>query len=62
MTVGIAAIGAQRDFVLAALDKEFTLHKVWDAPDRAAALRPVAAVKQMSAKVRSSAGVFRCVR
>ncbi len=43
MTVGIAAIGAQRDFVLAALDKEFTLHKVWDAPDRAAALRPVAA-------------------
>lgn len=42
MTVEIAAIGAQRPFVLEALEKEFSLHKVWDAPDRAAALAPVA--------------------
>ena len=42
MTVGIAAIGAQRDFVIEALEREFHLHKVWDAPDMAAALRPVA--------------------
>jgi hydroxypyruvate reductase len=42
MPVEIAAIGAQRPFVLEALEKEFVVHKVWDAPDRAAALRPVA--------------------
>lgn len=43
MTVGIAAIGAQRPFVLAALEQEFELHRVWEAPDVAAALRPIAA-------------------
>jgi hydroxypyruvate reductase len=42
MPVEIAAIGVQRPFVLEALEKEFVVHKVWDAPDRAAALRPVA--------------------
>ena len=42
MPVEIAAIGAQRPFVLEALEKEFVVHRVWDAPDRAAALRPVA--------------------
>jgi hydroxypyruvate reductase len=43
MSVEIAAIGVQRPFVLEALEQEFVLHKVWEAPDRAAALRPVAA-------------------
>ncbi|MDF1586053.1 2-hydroxyacid dehydrogenase [Marinimicrococcus flavescens] len=42
MTVEIAAIGAQRPFVLEALEKEFKLHKVWDSPDKAAALAPFA--------------------
>jgi hydroxypyruvate reductase len=42
MSVEIAAIGVQRPFVLEALEQEFVVHKVWDAPDRAAALRPVA--------------------
>jgi hydroxypyruvate reductase len=42
MSVEIAAIGAQRPFVLEALEQEFVVHKVWEAPDRAAALRPVA--------------------
>lgn len=42
MTVEIAAIGTQRPFVIEALEKEFTLHKVWDASDKAAALAPVA--------------------
>jgi hydroxypyruvate reductase len=42
MPVEIAAIGAQRPFVLEALEQEFVVHKIWDAPDRAAALRPVA--------------------
>jgi hydroxypyruvate reductase len=42
MPVEIAAIGAQRPFVLEELEQEFVVHKVWDAPDRAAALRPVA--------------------
>ena len=43
MTIEIAAIGVQRPFVLEALEQEFIVHKVWDAPDRAAALEPVAA-------------------
>jgi hydroxypyruvate reductase len=42
MSVEIAAIGVQRPFVLEALEQEFVVHKVWEAPDRAAALRPVA--------------------
>jgi hydroxypyruvate reductase len=42
MTVEIAAIGAQRPFVQQALEQEFTLHKVWDAEDKAGALAPVA--------------------
>jgi hydroxypyruvate reductase len=42
MPVEIAAIGAQRPFVLEALEQEFVVHKVWDVPDRAVALRPVA--------------------
>jgi len=42
MPVEIAAIGIQRPFVLEALEKEFTVHKVWDAPDKVAALRPAA--------------------
>ena len=42
MPVEIAAIGVQRPFVLEALEKEFTVHKVWDAPDKVAALRPAA--------------------
>lgn len=40
--VEIAAIGVQRPFVLEALRREFVLHEVWDAPDKAAALGPVA--------------------
>ena len=40
--VEIAAIGNQRPFVLEALRREFVLHEVWDAPDKAAALAPVA--------------------
>jgi hydroxypyruvate reductase len=43
MPVEIAIIGAQRPFVLEALEQEFTVHKVWDASDKAAALRPIAA-------------------
>ena len=42
MSIEIAAIGVQRPFVLEALEQEFVVHKVWEAPDRAAALRPVA--------------------
>ena len=42
MSVEIAAIGVQRPVVLEALEQEFVVHKVWEAPDRAAAL-PVAA-------------------
>ena len=38
MAVEIAAVGVQRPFVLEALEKEFVVHKVWDAPDKAAAL------------------------
>jgi hydroxypyruvate reductase len=42
MPVEIAAIGAQRPFVLEELEQEFVVHKVWDAPDRAPELRPIA--------------------
>lgn len=42
MPVELAAIGGQRDFVLEKLGREFVIHKVWDAPDKAAALAPVA--------------------
>lgn len=42
MAVEIAATGVQRPFVLEALRREFVLHEVWDAPDKAAALAPVA--------------------
>ena len=42
MAVEIAAIGAQRPFVIEALEQEFTLHKVWESPDKAAALKPAA--------------------
>jgi hydroxypyruvate reductase len=42
MSIEIAAIGAQRPFVQEALEREFTLHKVWEASDKAAALAPVA--------------------
>ena len=43
MSVEIAVIGAQRPFVLEALEQEFTVHKVWEAADKVAALAPVAA-------------------
>jgi hydroxypyruvate reductase len=43
MSIEIAAIGPQRPFVLEALEREFTVHKVWEAPDRIAALQPLAA-------------------
>lgn len=42
MPIELAAIGIQRDFVLARLEREFVVHRVWDAPDKVAALRPVA--------------------
>lgn len=42
MTVEIAAVGAQRPFVLETLEQKFVVHKVWEAPDKAGALRPVA--------------------
>jgi hydroxypyruvate reductase len=42
MSVEIAVIGPQRPFVLAALEQEFAVHKAIDAPDKVAALRPVA--------------------
>lgn len=42
MSVEIAAVGAQRPFVLEALEREFTVHKVFDVPDIAAALGPAA--------------------
>ena len=41
MSVEIAVIGPQRPFVLDALGREYTLHKVWEEEDRIAALRPV---------------------
>jgi hydroxypyruvate reductase len=43
MSIEIAAIGPQRPFVLEALEREFTVHKGWEAPDRIAALQPLAA-------------------
>jgi hydroxypyruvate reductase len=42
MPVEIAAVGAQRPFVLEALEREFVVHKVFDVPDIAAALGPAA--------------------
>jgi len=42
MSVEIAVIGPQRPFVLETLEREFVVHKVFDAPDKAAALQPVA--------------------
>lgn len=42
MPVEIAVIGPQRPFVLEALEREFMVHKAFDAPDKAAALAPVA--------------------
>jgi len=42
MPVELAAIGLQRDFVLERLEREFVIHRVWNAPDKAAALAPVA--------------------
>ncbi len=42
MPVSIAAIGAQRPAVLEALEREFDVHKIWQAPDRLAALAPIA--------------------
>ena len=43
MSVEIAVIGAQRPFVLEELEREFTVHEVWEAADKVAALAPVAA-------------------
>jgi lactate dehydrogenase-like 2-hydroxyacid dehydrogenase len=43
MSVEIAVIGPQRPFVLEALEREFTVHRVWQEADKIAALRPVAA-------------------
>jgi lactate dehydrogenase-like 2-hydroxyacid dehydrogenase len=43
MSIEIAVIGPQRPFVLEALEREFTVHKVWQAADKIAALQPVAA-------------------
>jgi hydroxypyruvate reductase len=42
MSVELAVIGPQRPVVLETLEREFTVHKVMDAPDKAAALQPVA--------------------
>ncbi len=42
MTAEIAVIGAQRTEVQEVLEAEFTVHNVYDADDRAAALAPVA--------------------
>ncbi|MDH3662305.1 MAG: 2-hydroxyacid dehydrogenase, partial [Alphaproteobacteria bacterium] len=42
MTAEIAVVGTQRPEVQAALEAEFTVHNVDQAPDRAAALQPVA--------------------
>jgi hydroxypyruvate reductase len=43
MSIEIAVIGAQRPFVLEELEREFTVHRVWEAADKVAALAPVAA-------------------
>lgn len=42
MSVEIAVIGPQRPFVLETLEREFVVHRAIDAPDKAAALQPVA--------------------
>jgi hydroxypyruvate reductase len=39
--VELALVGAQRPEVIAALERSFKLHRIWDAPDPAAALRSV---------------------
>ena len=41
MSIEIAVIGPQRPFVLEALERDFTVHQVWAATDKIAALRPV---------------------
>jgi hydroxypyruvate reductase len=43
MSVDIAVIGAQQPFVLEGLERDFTVHRVWDADDKVAALAPAAA-------------------
>ena len=43
MSIEIAVIGAQRPFVLEELERDFTVHQVWEAADKVAALAPVAA-------------------
>jgi hydroxypyruvate reductase len=43
MSIEIAVIGPQRPVVLDTLKREFTVHEAWQAADRIAALRPVAA-------------------
>jgi lactate dehydrogenase-like 2-hydroxyacid dehydrogenase len=42
MSVEIAVVGPQRPFVLETLEKEYRVHKVFEAPDKIAALRPLA--------------------
>jgi hydroxypyruvate reductase len=42
MSVELAVIGPQRPSVLETLEREFVVHKAFDAPDKAAALQPVA--------------------
>ena len=42
MPVELAAIGAQRPFVVEALEKDFIIHQVWNAPDKVKALEPYA--------------------
>jgi lactate dehydrogenase-like 2-hydroxyacid dehydrogenase len=48
VTVEIAAIGAQRPYVLDALEREFTLHRIWDSPD------PVAALGEAAGRIRGA--------
>lgn len=40
MQAELAMIAAQRPSVMEALERDYVLHKVWDAPDKAAALAP----------------------
>jgi lactate dehydrogenase-like 2-hydroxyacid dehydrogenase len=42
MSIEIAVIGPQRPFVLEALERDFTVHQMWAATDKIAALRPMA--------------------
>ena len=42
MPVEIVAIGQQRPPVMEALEREFVVHKIWDATDKAAAAAPFA--------------------